>query len=80
MRVLPVQMTSYSVTETMHDPLLNPIDAEVTLSLKVLTYQDFAPDQAGFYLYLANLASREVMSALATAQSGASIVAGVLSL
>lgn len=79
MRVLPVQMTSYNVTETMHDTLLNPIDAEVTIELKVLTYQDFSLDQTGCFLYLANLAQRELMSALASAQSGASIIAGALS-
>jgi hypothetical protein len=77
-RVLPVQITSYSVTETMHDTRLNPIDAEVTISMKVLTYQDFEPSQTGFYLYLANLAGRELMSALGTVQSGASIVTGVM--
>jgi hypothetical protein len=46
--------------------------------MKVLTYQDFEPSQTGFYLYLANLAAREVMSALGTVQSGASIVSGAL--
>lgn len=79
MRVLPVQITSYSVTETMHDTKLNPIDAQVTMSMKVLTYQDFAPDQVGFYLYLANLAERELMSGLGTVQSGANVIAGALS-
>ncbi|MGN6121769.1 MAG: hypothetical protein ACTHOJ_02320 [Sphingomonas oligoaromativorans] len=73
-RVLPVQITSYSVTETMHDTRLNPIDAQVTMDMKVLTYQDFSPNQTGFYLYLANLAERELMSALGTVQSGASMI------
>jgi hypothetical protein len=77
-RVLPVQITSYSVNETMHDTRLNPIDAEVTIHMKVLTYQDFEPSQTGFYLYLANLAAREVMSALGTVQSGASVISGAL--
>jgi hypothetical protein len=77
-RVLPVQITSYSVNETMHDAKLNPIDAEVTIAMKVLTYQDFEPSQAGFYLYLASLAEREIMSALGTVQSGARVIAGAL--
>ncbi len=46
----------------MHDTRLNPIDANVTMDMKVLTYQDFSPTQTGFYLYLANLAERELMS------------------
>jgi hypothetical protein len=61
-RVLPVQITSYSVTETLHDPQLNPINAEVQLSLSVLNYQDFTPTQAGYYVYMANLALRESMA------------------
>jgi hypothetical protein len=77
-RVLPVQITSYRVDETMHDTRLNPIDAEVTIGMKVLTYQDFEPSQAGFFLYLANLAERELMSSLGTVQSGASIITGAL--
>jgi hypothetical protein len=80
MRVQPVQLTGYDVTEVMHDRILNPINAEVTLDMKVLTYQDFAPDQAGYYLYLANLAQRELMSLIGTVQSGARIVESVLKL
>lgn len=78
-RVMPVQLTQYSVTETMHDTRLNPIDANVTIDMKVLTYQDFSPGQAGFFLYLANLAERELMSGLGTVQSGAGVIAGALS-
>jgi hypothetical protein len=77
-RVLPVQITSYSVNETMHDTRLNPIDAEVTLAMKVLTYQDFEPTQLGYYLYLANLAERQLMAGLGTVQSGASVISGIL--
>ena len=77
-RVLPVQITSYSVNETMHDTRLNPIDAEVTMSMKVLTYQDFQPTQAGYFLYLASLAERELMATLGSVQSGASVITGAL--
>jgi hypothetical protein len=77
-RVLPVQMAAYNVVETLHDPSLNPVDAEVTMDLKVLTYQDFTPTQAGFYIYLANLAQREVMSALGGVASASSLLASIL--
>lgn len=77
-RVLPVQLTAYNVVETMHDPDLNPIDAEVSIDMKVLTYQDFTPTQSGFYLYLANLAQREAMAALGGAASGTSLVSSFL--
>ena len=44
------------------------------MNMKVLTYQGLEPTQAGFFRYLANLAEREVMSALGTVQSGAGII------
>lgn len=77
-RVLPVQITHYHVMETLSDPHLNPIDATVELDLNVLTYQSFTPTQAGFYVYMANLAQREMMSALGGVASGASVVSNIL--
>lgn len=77
-RVVPVQITSFRATEILHDPRLNPIDAEVEIDLKVLTYQDFTATQKGFFLYLANLAQREVLAALSGAASAASQVSSYL--
>ena len=39
-RVLPVQITSFSITEEVHDTKLNPIQAKVSLGMRVLTYND----------------------------------------
>src|SRR5258706_4292698 len=39
-RVLPVRITSFSITEEAHDPFLNPIRANGDLSLAVLSYHD----------------------------------------
>ena len=44
-RVLPVRVTSLSITEEAHDPLLNPIRAKVDLSLAVLSYRPAADRQ-----------------------------------
>ena len=35
-RIVPVRVTSFSVTEKLYDPLLNPIHAEATVGLRVL--------------------------------------------
>ncbi len=43
-RVLPVVIASMSVTEQHFDPLLNPIQAEVVLGLKVMTIDPCADD------------------------------------
>lgn len=43
-RVLPVVIDSMSVTEQHFDPLLNPIQAEVTLGLSVMTVEPCSDD------------------------------------
>ena len=68
-RVVPVQITDYTAVETLHDPNLNPIAADVSLTMRVLTYQDFTVTQAGFYLYLSNLVVREGLATIGTVGS-----------
>jgi hypothetical protein len=36
-RIVPVRVTALSVTETLYDPLLNPIHADAQITLTVLT-------------------------------------------
>jgi len=59
-RVLPVRVTSLSITEEAHDQLLNPIRAKVDLSLAVLSYQDLS--LTGRILFLAHHIMKEVMA------------------
>jgi hypothetical protein len=61
-RVLPVRLTSLSITEEAHDPLLNPIRAKVELSLTVLSYQDLSLTSPGYALFLAHHIVKEVMA------------------
>ncbi|RYG87204.1 MAG: hypothetical protein EON59_08090 [Alphaproteobacteria bacterium] len=68
-RVVPVQLTGYSVTETMHDPNLNPVTADVSLTFKVLTYQECAATQPDYIVSIANLLSRASLPALNLADS-----------
>lgn len=37
LRILPVSVTNLSITETEYDPLLNPLRAEISVNLEVLT-------------------------------------------
>ena len=62
-RVLPVRLTSLSITEEAHDPLLNPIRAKAELSLTVLSYQDLSVISPGYVLFLAHHIVKEVMAA-----------------
>ena len=61
-RVLPVRLTSLSITEEAHDPLLNPIRAKAELSLTVLSYQDLPAASPGHVLFLAHHIAKEIMA------------------
>jgi hypothetical protein len=66
-RILPVRLTNFSVTETQYDPNLNPIQAEVTLGLHVLTYQDLGLASVGGALFMAHQIIKEVMATVGSA-------------
>lgn len=61
-RVLPVRLTSFSITEEAYDQLLNPIRAKVELSLAVLSYQDLPQLSPGRALFLTHHIAKEVMA------------------
>jgi hypothetical protein len=61
-RVLPVRLASFSITEQAYDPALNPIRAEVDLTLNVLTTADFQASHPGYDIYLAHQIAKEVMA------------------
>jgi hypothetical protein len=63
-RVLPVRLTSFSITEQAFDPDLNPIRASISLSLTVLTYQDLGLLSPGGALFMAHQVAKEAMATL----------------
>ena len=62
-RVLPVQVTSYSVTEEYFDNALNPIRAKVDLGLDVLTY-NLGWAHPASYVFLAHQVAKEAMATI----------------
>lgn len=68
-RVLPVRITSFSVTEEAFDQNLNPIQAKVELGLKVLTVNEYPNESIGFAAYMASLVHKEFLARQNTAQS-----------
>jgi len=74
-RVLPVRITGFTITEQEFDPHLNPIRATVPLSLKVLSYNDFAITHPGYSLFLAHQIVKETMAVVGSA-GNISAVAG----
>ncbi|MGD2083550.1 MAG: hypothetical protein PVF91_11310 [Chromatiales bacterium] len=77
-RVLPVKVTSFSITEEAYDPLLNPIQAKVELSFTVLSYQDLGILHPGRALFLAHQIAKEVLATTNVATSAQNLVTGVL--
>jgi hypothetical protein len=75
-RILPVQVTSFSVTEEAHDVMLNPILATVQLGLQVLSYNDLSPDDPGHAIFLAHQVAKEAMARRATVNSLERVVGG----
>ena len=63
-RIVPVNVQSVHVVEQEFDPLLNPIQAEVTVSLKVISQDNLTPNTFASLAYQWTRANREVNAAL----------------
>jgi hypothetical protein len=75
-RVLPVRLTTFSITEEAFDPNLNPIRAKVNLGLRVLNYQDLGLLSVGGALFMAHQVIKEVMATINGVGNVASAVSG----
>jgi hypothetical protein len=71
--VLPVRLTSFSITEEQYDQMLNPIRAKVELSLAVLSYHDLSLLSPARALFLAHHMAKEVMAMTNLANSAVNI-------
>jgi hypothetical protein len=58
-RKLPVRLTEFSITEEAYDVNLNPIRAKVSLSLRVLTYDDLPWGHQGSKLFFTHHQDKE---------------------
>jgi hypothetical protein len=68
-RIVPVRISSLSITEKNFDTRLNPILADVDLELQVLTYDDFPPSHKAYSLFLAYQVIKEVAANLGAIKS-----------
>jgi hypothetical protein len=66
MRVVPVRLTDFSVTEEAFDPKLNPIRAKVSLGMRVLSIDDLGFSHPGGRMYMSYLTNKEQMASQAT--------------
>jgi hypothetical protein len=63
-RVLPVRVTEFSITEEAFDTTLNPIRAKVSLGMRVLTVDDLGFEHKGGNLFMAYLRRKEQLVGL----------------
>ena len=61
-RVVPVKLTSLSVTEEAHDPSLNPLRARAQLAMRVLSTSDLSITHPGYALFLAHQVVKEALA------------------
>ncbi|MBY6005568.1 hypothetical protein KUV62_16715 [Salipiger bermudensis] len=61
-RIVPVRLTSLSITEEFFDAALNPIRARLSVSLRVLSVDDLGFRHRGGGLFLAYLRSKESLA------------------
>ena len=79
-RILPISITTLSITETEYDLLLNPIRAEVSVSLHVLTPSQLNDATLAIGAYKYSQGVKEVMAALNLANAAQLGVSASLSL
>jgi hypothetical protein len=65
-RIVPVKIESLSITETAHDAALNPIRADVSVSMKVLTYNDLSMTNPGYWAFLTHQVVKETLATVAS--------------
>jgi hypothetical protein len=63
-RVLPVRLTRFTITEEAYDTRLNPIQAKVTLDMRVLNYNDFPSTHPGYFTFLTHHVIKETMAVI----------------
>ena len=75
---MPVRVTQLSITEEAFDPNLNPILAQVSLSLRALSVDDLGFAHRGGGLFMAYLAAKEQLVQRAPGATLASFGVGSL--
>jgi hypothetical protein len=77
-RVVPIKVTSFSITEEAFDPKLNPIQAKVELGLQVLNYVDLPTSSAGRDIFLSYQRQKETLASQFRAGEEAEPIQGLL--
>jgi len=79
-RIVPVRLSEFTITEEAHDVNLNPIRAKVSLSLRVLSYNDLSLSHPGYFTFLAHQIVKETMAVIGSVGNVSSVAGGSVSL
>ena len=79
-RILPVSVNNLSVTETEYDTLLNPVRAEVSIGLQVLTPAQLQDNNMALGAFIYSQGVKQVMAALNLANAAQIGISTALSL
>jgi hypothetical protein len=72
-RIVPVRITEFSITEEAYDENLNPIRAQISLSLRVLSYEDLSTTNLGYQIFLTHQITKETLASLNTLNAVANL-------
>jgi hypothetical protein len=75
-RILPVRLTSFTITEDEFDAQLNPIRAKVKLSLRVLSYNDLPVEHIGWHMFISHQIQKEIMAVQGSLNNLTSVLGG----
>jgi hypothetical protein len=78
--VLPVRLNNFSITEERFDANLNPIAAKLSLTLNVLSYNDFPTSHPGYYTFLAHQVVKETMAVIGSVRNVSAVAGGDISI
>jgi hypothetical protein len=79
-RVLPVRLDGFTITEERFDPQLNPIAATLSLTLNVLSYNDFPVTHPGYYTFLTHQVVKETMAVVGSVNNVSAVAGGGVTL
>jgi hypothetical protein len=77
-RIVPVRLTSFSVTEEAFDQTLNPVRVKVDLAMQVLTFLDLKETNLGYGVYLTYQTRKEALARIQQFTSGIQEIRGLL--
>src|SRR5499425_3394620 len=73
LRVVPVRLTDFSITEEAFDPSLNPIRAKVSLGMRVLSTDDLGFTHRGGTIFISYLTNKQQLATQATQAAGVAL-------